>query len=142
MINQKNLLRLDEGREEISTLLPEMTIDTNDKATTTLSRGAKTSTLEEECCKCPPKKNISTEIEEDSTESDEETTPFDIDLSDNSTMKNRGGKTSFGDIDAEIDSVESPNTVEKDVDTTTEADGIDADSRKFENLISCFNSAF
>ena len=119
-----------------------MSIDTNDKATTTLSRGAKTSTLEEECCKCPPKKNISSEIEEDSTERDEETTPFDIDLSDNSTMKNRGGKTSFGDIDAEIDSIENPNTVDKDVDTTTEADGIDADSRKFENLISCYNSAF
>ena len=64
----KIVLRLDEEREEISTLLPEMSIDTNDKATTTLSRGAKTSTLEEECCKCPPKKNISTEIEEDSTE--------------------------------------------------------------------------
>ena len=57
-------------------------------------------------------------------------------------MKNRGGKTSFGDIDAEIDSVESPNTVEKDVDTTTEADGIDADSRKFKNLFSYYNSAF
>ena len=109
-----------------------MTIDTTDKATTTLSRGAKTSTLEEECCKCPPNKNISTESEEDSTESDEETTPFDIDLSDNSTMKNRGGKTSFGDIDAET--VENPNNVEKDVDITTEADEIDADSREFENL--------
>ena len=114
-----------------------MTLDENDKATTTLSRGAKTSLADdaEECCKCPPMttKN-STENDENSTESEDETTTFENDSTDNSTMKDRGGRTSFGE-DGDVD---NPNSVEKDVDMTTdlaETDDIDTDSRKLKKKI-------
>jgi len=115
------------SNETSTTLLPEMEIDENDKSTTTLSRGPKTID-DEECCKCPTKKDVDVE-EETTTLEDEETTT--IMSTDNSTMKDRGGRT-FGDSvdDNEIETSTTNMTTLPDLISTTEAEELDTDSSK------------
>ena len=110
-----------------------MQIDENDKSTTTLSRGPKTIDDNEECCKCPTKKDV----DDNNVEDDDETTTSEsedtttIMSTDNSTMKDRGGRT-FGDSvdDNEIETSTANMTTLPDLISTTEAEELDTDSRK------------
>ena len=128
---------------EISTLLPEMLPDENDKSTLTVSRGPKTFD-DEECCRCPATKSVDEtatvvdEIGETSTEVDDEDVTTTELSSTNSTMKDRDGRT-FGanSIDNEIDvdtttSKETSETSESSETsaTATDSDDLDASSSK------------